>query len=233
MSRPIVRRRVGTPWVGVVALLGTAALVAGCSSSSPTQAGRVVTVTVPPSSSSVVARPTTSSANRTPTPHPTIHLTRLKGTCDTLLPDDVIIQSIGGTLAGVDAFVVGAAESAIGRIGYLNCRYGVTGTGNAATPKIEIGISLYATAARAAARISATVDDYTAHGATAAATSVNGLPGTNLTGGVGTGYDVPVLVVSSGQRTVAVSVGSGVATGAKATSDAIQLATLALNRTGG
>lgn len=143
-------------------------------------------------------------------------------------------EAIGGaSLAGTTAFVVGQPEPDIGRVAYLNCRYGVTGTGTAATPKIEIGISLYDSAAHATARITATVDDYTAHGATATDTTVDSLTATMLTGGVGAGYDVPLLVVASGQRTVAVSVASSVATGDKAVSDATALANLALHRTGG
>jgi hypothetical protein len=161
-------------------------------------------------------------------------LTKLDGTCDTLLPDYSISQAVGGDqLAGTEAFVVGKPDPAIARLGYLNCRYGLTGAGAAATAKIEIGISLYATPAKAAARLSATVDDYTAHGATGAPATVDGRRATMLTGGAGPDYDVPLLVVAAGQRTVAVNVAPGVATGAKATADATALATLALHRTGG
>ena len=60
---------------------------------------------------------------------------------------------------------------------------------------------------------------------------MNRLPGKMLTGGVGVGYDVPLLVVASGQRTVAVSVARTVAAGAKAVSDATAVAALALKRT--
>jgi hypothetical protein len=142
--------------------------------------------------------------------------------------------ALGGSLPnGTDAFVVGKAEPTIGRIGYLNCRYGVTGRGAAARPAIEVGISLYRTAAQAAARIPATVDDYSAHGATASDVTVTGLPAQLLTGGTGDGYDVPLLVVASGQRTVAVSVDSTVATGSKAKADAIAITRLALDRTSG
>jgi hypothetical protein len=220
----------------VVAAIAAVSLVTGCSSGSPTKTSRVVTVTVPPSNTSTATQPAPTASSRS-TPSPTsapIHLTKLKGTCDTLLPDGSIIQAIGGApLAGVDAFVVGQAEPDIGRIGYLNCRYGVTGTAANSKPKIEVGVSLYSTSAQAAARITATVDDYSAHGATAAATTVDGVTGTTLTGGVGVGYTVPLLVVASGQRTVAVSVDPAVATGAKATSDATAIAKLALDRTGG
>lgn len=201
--------------------------LAGCTSSGG--AGSVVTVTVhrsvaPPKTATTSAAPTTKAP---PTPRT---LTKLPGTCASLLPDTVVFQAIGvRTLSGNDAFVVGQPEADIGRIGYLNCRYGVT----AATPKIEVGISLYKTAAQASTRLKATVSDYGAHGATSTQLTVDGQPATLLTGGTGSGYEVPLLVVASGQRTVAVNVASSVATGAKATRDASSIATLALKNTGG
>jgi hypothetical protein len=214
--------------------LVSVALLAGCVSSKPTT---VVTVTrTPPttpagSSAATTGTPTTSAVT---SPSPTFtHMTKLNGTCDTLLTDAAVYDAIGvAGLPGTDAFVVGEPDPGISRVAYLNCRYGVTGKGTAATPAIEIGISLYTTDAKAAARISATVDDYTAHGASAADATVKGVPATMLTGGVGDGYDVPLLVVAAGQRTVAVSVDSSVAKGAKAVTDATALAALALNRTG-
>ena len=217
---------------GTLAVLG---VLLACSSSKP---GATVTVTVPASraSSGLAAASTSPGSGATSTPaSPTAtHLRKLNGTCDTLLPGFSITQALGGrTLAGATAFVVGQPEPTIGRIGYLNCRYGVTGRGAAANAKLEIGLSLYSTAARATARVGATVDDYTAHGATAADTKVAGRSGTMLTGGAGTGYDVPLLVVASGQRTVAVNVARTLATGAKATSAAVAVAALALNRSGG
>jgi hypothetical protein len=210
-------------------------LVAACSSSKP---AKIVTVTVPassPAASSPAATgsPTTSAASSpTSTPTPT-HMSAIKGTCENLLPDYDIVDAIGGTpLSGVDAFVVGTPDPTIGRIAYLNCRYGVTGTGTAATPAIEIGVSLYATSAKAAVRITATVDDYEANGATSSDITVEGVPATMLTGGSGEGFDVPLLVLAFGQRTIAVSVADSVSTGDAAVSDATALATLALDRTG-
>jgi hypothetical protein len=161
-------------------------------------------------------------------------LTKLSGTCDTLLPDADVEDALGGPLpTGADSFVVGVPERSIGRVAYVNCRYGLTGRGAAAMPAVEIGISLYGTAAQAAARISATADDYATHGATRRDTTAAGHPATLLTGGSGVGYDVTLLVVAFGQRTVAVSIGSALATGTKATHDATALAALALRRTAG
>jgi hypothetical protein len=206
------------------------ALVAGCSSGKP---AKVVTVTKTPPPTTTT--PTTSAAATSPsaTPTPTAtRQTKISGTCDTLLPDSAVFAAIGvPSLTGSDAFVVGKPEPSISRIAYLNCRYGVTGKGATATPAIEIGISLYATEAKASDRVSATVDDYTAHGAAASDVTVGGTAATMLTGGIGDDYAVPLLVVASGQRTVAVSVARAVATGDKAVKDATALAALALART--
>lgn len=213
-----------------VALLGLSVVLAvsACSSSTP---GRVVTVTVNPStSSSASSRPAAPSLTR----HPPNRLTRLPGPCDTRLTDYLVAHAIGGRQpSGRDAFVVGAADATIGRVGYLNCRYGVTGTGAGEKAKVEIGVSLYRTAAQAAGRIPATVDDYTAHGATAADVTVAGATGKLLTGGAGAGYALPLLVVASGQRTVAVTLDPTVTSGATLNRDATALAVLALQRTGG
>lgn len=211
------------------ALLLLAGLLAACTSGKSGPA-KIVTVTVPPPSHrSTQSASSSASASATPTA-----LTRLNGTCDTLLPDPDVIQALGGTpLGGRDAFVVGVPEKDIGRIGYLNCRYGVTGTGTAAKPKVEIGISLYGTPAQATTRVQATVSDYEAHGATAGNATVGAVPATRLTGGAGDGYDIPLLVVASGQRTVAVSIDPSLVSGSKAATAETTLASLALQRTGG
>jgi hypothetical protein len=199
--------------------------------------GKTVTVTVhrstPPASPTSPARSTTTSPPSS-SPAPPVDQTRLPGTCDTLLPDATVFRAAGvTTLAGVDAFVVGQPEADIGRVGYLNCRYGVTGSGDAAVPKIEIGVSLYHSPAQATARVRATVADYVGHAASAAPVSVSGRPGFMLTGGAGVGYTAPSLVVASGQRTFAVSIATAVATGAKAVTAATAVASLAVARTGG
>jgi hypothetical protein len=207
------------------------AVLAACTTNKPAP---VVTVTVPPTSQASTPPSSTSSTAPATSASALPHQTKLPGDCGTLLPHFDVTSAIHtADVAGADAFVVGQPDKGIGRIAYLNCRYGVTGHGDAATPKIEIGISLYSTAARAAARVAATVDDYTGHGATDADTVVASRSGHVLTGGAGAGYDVPLAVVASGQRTVAVSIDPAVATGATATKDAVALAALALHRTGG
>ena len=205
------------------------ALLAACSSSSPTQVVTVTTTHTPSvTTPTTVAAPSTS-ASSTHSPSAT-QQTELPGTCQTLLDDSAVFSAVGvRTLPGEDEFVVGKAEPDIHRLAYLNCRYGVTG--RSGTPAVEIGISLYATAGYAARRITATVDDYTAHGASSSTTQVLGQQASVLTGGTGSGYDVPTLVVADGQRTVAVSIAASVTPAARFTHSADAVARLALQRT--
>lgn len=211
--------------------LAGCALLAACSSSTP---GHVVTVTrthtptatVP--SGPTAGAPTTSASSTHSSS--TTQMTDLPGTCDTLLDDSSVFSAAGvKSLPGEDQFVVGKPEPDIHRLAYLNCRYGVTG--QSGMPAIEIGVSLYATAADAAQRITATVDDYTAHGASSSTTQVLGQQASVLTGGIGPGYDVPTLVVADGQRTVAVSIDTSVVPEAQFTDPAAAVAKLALQRT--
>ena len=207
------------------------ALLAACSTNKP---GPVVTVTRTPTPTVTV---TVSPASTSPAPstaaatHSTANgnQTELPGTCDTLLDDGSVFDAAGiKPLAGSDAFVVGKPDPVIHRLAYLNCRYGVTGKGAAATPAIEVGVSLYATSTDATERIAATVDDYTAHGASVSTTQVLGQRASMITGGSGAGYDVPTLVVADGQRTVAVSIDKTVTM--RITDAAVGIAKLALRR---
>jgi hypothetical protein len=213
------------------------ALLAACSSSATPQqvvtvtATRTPTVTASPSATTSAPGTSTASAGSTHSPSQT-GMTDLPGTCDTLLDDSSVFSAAGvKKLPGEDAFVVGKAEPDIHRLGYLNCRYGVTGKGAAAQPAIEIGVSLYATSEDAAQRITATVEDYSAHGASTSSTQVAGQQASVLTGGTGAGYDVPTLVVADGQRTVAVSIATSVTSAAKFAHPAAAVAKLALERT--
>jgi hypothetical protein len=223
----------------VIALGSALALITGCSTSKPQE---TVTVTVTPSRSPAgpstsVTGSTTASGTASPagaSDSSAATLTKLPGTCDDLLSDYSVSQALGGKqLGGKDGFVVGVPEKDIGRIAYLNCRYGVTGSGTAAKRKMEVGLSLYSSPAKASARIQATVTDYDSHGATATAVSVDNRPAQLLTGGVGSGYDEPLLVVASGQRTVAVTISPTFATGTAAAKDASAVAEVALKHTGG
>jgi hypothetical protein len=107
-------------------------------------------------------------------------------------------------VVGRTAFVVGVADPGIGRLTYLNCRYGLSAPVKgkpAPLPQVEVGISLYSSPAQAARRVRSTVEDYRTHGATARVLRVGTVPGTVLTG-----YGLPTLVAAAGPRTTAVTV---------------------------
>jgi hypothetical protein len=156
-------------------------------------------------------------------------MTKLPGRCDTLLPQPEIEDLIGIHFVGNHAYVVGVAEKNIGRLGNLNCRYGLGASGKG-TPAVEIGISLYAGAAQAQKRVEGTVADYRDHGATDSTTTVAGNPATILVG-TAAGYDLPTLVIASGQRTVAISMVASLLTAAQRDPALVKLAALALDRT--
>jgi hypothetical protein len=92
-------------------------------------------------------------------------------------------------------------------------------------------VALYSTPAQAERRAAGTVSDYVANGATATQVTVGDVPGTILTGGLGAGYSVPLLVTSSGQRTVAVSLNKSGLSAAKRTEILSNLGALALTNT--
>lgn len=206
----------------------TAALLAGaCCAACSTQAGHRPAATV-----TVTRTPTPAGSSSTPsptaTPTPAATQRALPGDCDAMLSEPVVENALNRTLPGRIAFVVGVPEADIGRIGYVNCRYGLPFGAAAAraTPLIEIGISLYKTPALAAKRIPATVDDFLMNGATSTTTSVGGVPATLLLGGAGAGYG-PTIVLADGQRTVAVTMAPSATHNARA--DLTTLAALALH----
>ncbi len=185
--------------VGAVAAL---ALLAACSSGGAgqgsTQAPKTVYITASstPASTSASASPSTTAV-----PRP---VTKLTATCDSVMPLLDLQDALDVDIAGKTSFVVGLPDRGIGRLAYINCRYGLVG-GATAVPKVEIGVSLYKSAAQAAKRLDGTIADYVDHGATRTPITVSGHDGSILVGSA-PGYDIPLLVVASGQRTIAVSV---------------------------
>ena len=211
------------------------ASLAACSSSTPAGVVTVTTTRTPTAAASIPPTAESTPATSAEATHSTsTGVTALPGTCETLLADNSVFAAAGvKNLSGHDAFVVGTPDPVIHRLAYLNCRYGVTGNGAGGRPAIEIGVSLYATSVDAAQRITATVDDYSAHGASTSTIRVLDRQATLLTGASGTGYDVPTLVVADGQRTVAVSIDESVVPAAKVAGPAAAVAKLALQRTAG
>lgn len=221
----MIARRIGI--VRTIACAGTVLLAASCSTGATQGPGTTVTVTGPRPTTSVTTSPTSPTA--TPS---TQHMTALPGTCDSMLPLPLVDTALGRPITGNTAFVVGVAEKDIGRLTYLNCRYGLPAGAAAATatPKLEIGISLYQSAQDAARRIPITVDDYANHGASQSNITVDGVPAVVLTMGSGAGYASPTLVAASGQRTIAITL---VENSANLTKDLTALAAVALQRSGG
>jgi hypothetical protein len=206
--------------------------IGACTSRAPGPSATVtVTATQP-----VVSAITSRSASPTPSvTSPARIVTRLAGTCDTLLPLSAVENAVGRLLPGKTAFVVGVPEKDIGRLAYLNCRYGipVPSSGAPVTPGIEIGISLYGSASQAQHRLANTITDYVGHGATQSSFTISGHDAELLLGATSPGYDIPLLVVASGQRSVAVSIASAIAPAASRRGVMTALAALALARTGG
>lgn len=225
MFPPNARTRTAAAACTTLALAAVA--LAGCGPAQQRSGSHVtiVTVTVTPSSTPV---PTTSAPASTSAPTRAVHMTRLPGTCTDLLPTGGLINALGHPIPDTTSFIVGIAEPDIGRLQSLDCRYGLTDGGRSAD--IEIGIGLYATPARAAARIAPTVADFAAHGATSTAATVGGVPATLLRGGSGAGYE-PTLVLATGQRTVAVTMRPNAFPADSLTKDLTTLAQLAVTQT--
>jgi hypothetical protein len=209
--------------VVVAGLAGLLTLTA-CTAAPKTGPARTVTVVVTPTPSSAA-----TSRSATPTATPTVaSMSKLPGECDGLLPAGSVEDAIGGPVKGDTDFVVGLPDPSIGRVGYINCQYGLAS--KTAPPEIVIQVSLYRTPAKAEARVQPTVEDYTQHGAQATQTVVDGHPATVLLGGTGAEYG-PTLVMALGQRTVAVSLAQNAVPASDATKDLTALAALAVRRT--
>ncbi len=152
----------------------------------------------------------------------------LGGRCSDLLPVTTIEGVLGKTVVGKSSDVLGIAEPNIGRLTYLNCRYGLAAAVKgkpAPAPQVEIGISLYKSVAQAAQRVQGTIEDYRSHGSTQQAAAAGTFPATILTG-----YGAPTIVVAAGARTVAVTVLASLIAGTSSTS-LVALAKAALDAT--
>ncbi|MCW2540047.1 MAG: hypothetical protein JWN95_1772 [Frankiales bacterium] len=214
----------------VVAVVGLSA----CTKASPSDGGSNTPATgsatvpatglaTPPGSASIVVTPTP-----TPTPTATTPVS-LGGTCDDLLPVSRVNGAVGKPVVGTTAYVVGVAEPNIGRLIYLNCRYGIAKRVKgkpAPGPLLEVGVSLYKTAAQASSRVQATVDDYASQGATSRPVAIGQFPGTLLVG-----FGSPTLVVNAGPRTVAVTLSTRVVGAAKTATALRNVASMALDGT--
>ena len=172
-------------------------LLAGCSQAKKDNAAPPPS-TPPPSSHSAAPSKSPSHPPKA-TAKPT-----LGGECDDLLPLPVVDQALGRPVIGSTAFIRGIAEPNIGRLTYLNCRYGIGKAVKhkpAPTAQLEIGVSLYKSIAQARQRVQGTIDDYREHGAGQETIPVGSVNATLLLG-----YGAPTLVVADGPRTVALTI---------------------------
>jgi len=182
-------------------VLVAAVLLGGCTQAAAPGGGSSTTASGPVSSS------VPASPSRSARPSPTAVATgepSLGGRCEDLLSVGTVNIALRRTVVGRTAFVLGVAEPDIGRLTYLNCRYGLAAPVKgkpAPVPLVEIGISLYNSSAQANRRVQATIDYYRAHGAGDRPVRVGSTPGTMLSG-----YGLPTVVVAAGPRTVAVTV---------------------------
>lgn len=174
-------------------MLAGVALLVGCSKPAPK--------TAPPPTSSA---PSSSSASTSSAPATATAAPTLGGDCADVLSLATVEDALGRPVIGQTSFVRGIAEPNIGRLTYLNCRYGLTPPVKgkpAPQPQLEIGVSLYDSADQAATRVRGTVEDYRSHGASPQNAAVGNDAATILVG-----YGYPTLVVAEGPRTVAVTV---------------------------
>jgi hypothetical protein len=183
--------------------LVTVLLLGGCTqAAAPDGSGSSSTV-----GSTSAAGSATSSPSRSVTARPSAAATgepSLGGRCEDLLSVGTVNIALRRTVVGRTAFVLGVAEPDIGRLTYLNCRYGIPAPVKgkpAPAAQVEVGISLYTSPTQATRRVQATVEYYRAHGAGDRPAQVGPGQGTMLSG-----YGQPTLVVASGPRTVAVTV---------------------------
>ena len=232
----MIFRRTAT---GLAIVLMSASALAACKGKTTVGGTTVVTVTQAapspsPTSSSATSSGATAGASSTGAggtstagPAPT-GMTKLPGRCETLLGPAAVADAIGRAIKGKTAFVVGTPDKTTGRVGYVNCRYGIAK--DVDDPGLEIGVSLYKTPGQANARIPLTITDFENNSATATKTTVNGVAATMLTGGTTAGYG-PSIVLSYGQRTIAVTFRDGEVTAADMDKDLVALAALAISRT--
>ncbi|MEO7259986.1 MAG: hypothetical protein ABI047_01775 [Jatrophihabitantaceae bacterium] len=185
-----------------LAALAGVLLLGGCTQADAPGADRS---TASGNSASPSASSSASSVSAQPSPTSTAKVEpSLGGRCEDLLPIGGVNIALRRTVIGRTAFVLGVAEPDIGRLTYLNCRYGLSAPVKgkpAPVPQVEIGVSLYDSAAQAARRVQATIENYRINGAGDRPARVGSVQGTMLSG-----YGLPTLVVAAGPRTVAVTV---------------------------
>jgi hypothetical protein len=183
----------------VLVPIAATTLLTGCS-----QSKKQAPISSPTGSTSVATSKSATASKASTAPARASVAPSFNGQCDDLLPVLVVDQALGRPVIGSTSFVRGIAEPNIGRLTYLNCRYGLPKAVKgkpAPVAQVEIGVSLYRSAAQAAARVQGTIEDYRSHGASQQVAAVGNDSATIL---IGNGS--PTLVVAEGPRTVAITV---------------------------
>lgn len=188
-------RRAGSVLVG--ALVGAALLLAGCVSE---RAVDVAAAPAVPSSPPGAAEPAPSTAA------PPVLGAALPLDCPGLLGEDEVAEAVGRPVPGRGRDVLGGPDPQIRRVERLTCSYGSTdAAGAAGRVPVEISVSRYETPDAAEARVAATVTAETAVGATAERVVVGATTGTVLRS-----PDTRLLVATTSDRSVAVSLAGDV-----------------------
>lgn len=180
-------------WVSAAALVAAFGLV-GCSSASGggTQ------------SNSHPAVPTFGTPTRPTTTTPPIGTTPPKA-CTAVAAEADVDKIVGKALGGSTGQVVGIAQANIGRTARLDCYFGIPAGQGLSAAVLTIGISTYTDAPSAQARVTSTVDGARSGGATVSTTKVDGSPASVMVG-----QQNQSLAMSTGTRTVLVTVNTGV-----------------------
>lgn len=215
--------------VAALAAVSSLALLSACRGTTTKAADSTVVVTVTPTPRAHPSSSTPPPRRPSPGTLSTQSMRQLPGECVDVLSRSTVAAGLGvKKLTGPTVFIVGQGDPTINRLSYINCRYG--GEPNQDEPNIEIQVSLYTTAAKAASRLPANTTDFEQHGARATKVTVGGRPATLLIGGHGKGY-YPTIALAVGNRTVAVSLKPGVVPSAELHNKLIALGDLAAKRT--
>ena len=230
------RGRRSTARIVLISILALPISLTACTSDSASSGKHTLSAsnssssaTLPATGSSASTTAKSTSATST-TPKPTSS-TSLRGDCPAVLPVVTVDRAVGKPLPGTTSFIVNLPDATIGQVERINCRYGLAArkvTAKPSLPLVEASVSLYDTAAHAAARVAATRETWREHGASPHAVTVAGHPAVVLTG-----YGSPLLVLGVGARTVVVSVSPTLVTAARLDSVLLSLAASALRGAGG
>jgi hypothetical protein len=155
----------------------------------------------------VPTRPSTTASSATTTSAGP----KLPADCGSLLSSQNVDLALGQPLVGRIRGIVGIPEPKIKRLERVTCQYGLPeappAPGQPAAPvPLEVSVSRYADEASATERVNDTVESERSRGAAPSTVPVGPVSGTVLVGS-----DLRLLVASSGELTLAISLVPGLA----------------------